>query len=211
MPQFPRTKNDILVLATKILHGIVNNPADYTNPTFDSTHLDARLNMLADRIAYRVSKAAAAKAAVDLENAALAEVADEARRLIRLAEAAHHLDAPRLQMIGWDLPGTAQSFPPGQVRSLEVVEQGPDSAFIDWKAPAKSATAGKPDYYLIERRVMNTQTHTLVEDWGVWKDTASHTEKTLISQPRSVEITYRVTAVNKRGPGPAATSDQLVL
>ncbi len=211
MPQFPRTKNDIVVLATKMVAGIAGNPTDYTNPPFDETALDTLLTTLLGQTTDRMSKDAAAKAAIDLENATLADVVDEAKRLIRLAEATHHLDAPKLQEIGWDVPGTAQSFAPGEIRSLEVVIQGPGIAFIDWKAPAKSAAAGPPDYYLLERRVMNTQTQTLVEDWGIWKDTATDTEKTVIDQPRIVEITYRVTAVNTNGPGPTATSEQVVL
>ncbi|MBI1784700.1 hypothetical protein HYR69_06100 [Candidatus Sumerlaeota bacterium] len=62
-----------------------------------------------------------------------------------------------------------------------------------------------------ERRIMNTQTNTLVEDWGVWKETATDSEKTVINQPRGVEITFRVTAVNKNGKGPSVTSEQVVL
>ncbi len=45
----------------------------------------------------------------------------------------------------------------------------------------------------------------------IWKDTATDSEKTVINQPRGVEITYRVTAINTNGPGPAVTSTQVVL
>jgi len=211
MPQFPRTKNDILILAAKIAFGITNNPADYPNPPFDPANLNTLLGTLLGQTADRVSKDAAAKAALDLENGTIEDIVDESKRLIRLAEATHNQIAAKLQEIGWDARGTAQSLPPGEVRNLEVLVQGPGSASIDWKAPARSATAGLPDYYLIERRVMNTQTNTLVEDWAVWKDTATDSEKTVINQPRGVEITYRVTAVNTNGPGPAVTSTQVVL
>lgn len=211
MPQFPRTKNDILILAAKIVFGIGNNPADYPNPPFDQTNLNTLLGTLILQTADRVSKDAAAKAALDLENGTIEDIVDESKRFIRLAEATHNQVAPTLQMIGWDARGAAQSFPPGEVRNLEVVDQGAGTAFLDWKAPARSASVGLPDYYLLERRVMNTQTNTLVEDWGVWKETATDSEKTVINQPRGVEITYRVTAVNTNGPGPAVTSEQVVL
>ncbi len=211
MPQFPRTKNDILILAAKIVFGIGSNPADYPNPPFDQTNLNNLLGTLILQTADRVAKEAAAKGALDLENGTVEDVVEEAKRLIRLAEATHNQIAAKLQEIGWDARGAAQSFPPGEVRSLEVVVQGAGSAFIDWKAPARSASVGLPDYYLIERRVMNAQTNTLIEDWGTWKDTATDSEKTVINQPRGVEITYRVTAVNTNGPGPAVTSEQVVL
>ena len=63
MPQFPRTKNDILVLAAKIVFGITNNPADYPNPPFDPANLNALLGTLIGQTADRVGKDAAAKAA----------------------------------------------------------------------------------------------------------------------------------------------------
>jgi len=211
MSQFPRTKNEILVLAAKIALGITNNPADYPNPPFDPANLNALLGALLVQTADHVSKDAAAKAALDLKNGTIDDIMNESKRLIRLAEATHNQIAAKLQEIGWDVHRTAQSFPPSEVRGLKILAQGPGSALIDWKAPARSETAGLPDYYLIERRVMNTQTNTLVEDWGIWKDTATGSEKTVITQPRGVEITYRVTAVNKNGPGPAVTSDQVVL
>ena len=211
MPQFPKSKNEILVLAAKIAHGITNNPGDYTNPPFDPTNLNALIGTLLVQTGDRIGKDAAAKAALDLENGTIEDVVDESKRLIRLAEATHNQIAAKLQLIGWDARGTAQSFPPGEVRNLEILVQGPGSALIDWKAPARTATTGLSDYYLIERRVINTQTNTLVEDWGLWKDTATDSEKTVISQPRGVEITYRVTALNTNGPGPAVTSTQVVL
>jgi hypothetical protein len=34
---------------------------------------------------------------------------------------------------------------------------------------------------------------------------------TVINQPRGVEITYRVSAVNTNGPGPSVASEQVVL
>jgi len=211
MPQFPRTKNDILILAAKIAFGITNNPGDYPNPPFDPAQLNALLGTLVVQTSDRVSKDAAAKAALDLENGTIEEIVDESKRIIRHAEATHNQIAAKLQEIGWDARGTAQSFPPGEVRNLEILVQGPGSVLIDWKAPARSATAGIPDYYLIERRMMNTKTNNLEEDWGIWKDTATDSEKAVINQPRSVEITYRVTAVNTNGPGPAVTTTQVVL
>lgn len=112
----------------------------------------------------------------------------------------------------------ALAFPGGGLASRESglaicgsgLASGESSARFDWKAPARSASVGLPETCLIERRVMNTQTNTLIEDWGAWKDTATDSEKTVISQPRGVEIADRVTAVNTNGPGPSVTSEQVV-
>jgi hypothetical protein len=212
MPKFPKSKNDILIQAAKIVFGIQANPADYPVPPFDPAPLNTMLGNAVLQTADRQNKEAIAKASLDLENTTVLEdIPEEAMRLIKLAEATHGQNAAKLQMIGWDIKAQAQFNAPGEVRNLEVLIQGPGSAFIDWKAPARSASVGLPDYYLLERRVMNTQTNTLVEDWGVWKDTATDSEKTVINQPRGVEITFRVTAVNKNGSGPSVTSEQVVL
>ena len=211
MPQFPRTKNDILVLAAKIVFGIQNNPVEYSNPPFDEAPLNTLLGDLVLQTADRVAKEAAAKAALDLENGTIESIKDESKSLIRLAEAIHNQDAAVLQLIGWDARAEAQSLPPGEIRNLEVLDQGAGTAFIDWKSPSRTASVGLPDFYLIERRVVDIQTMAVTEDWGVWSDQATQTEKTVINQPRGAEITYRVTAVNNNGSGPAVTSGQVVL
>lgn len=211
MPRFPRTKNDILILGAKIVFGIQNNPAEYPDPPFDPANLNTLLGNLVLQTADRVSKDAAAKAALDLENDTVGDIVEESKRFIRLAEATHNQNAANLQMIGWDARAAAQSLAPGEIRNLEIVLQGAGTVFIDWKSPARVAAVGLPDYYLIERRVINPQTMAVTEDWGVWKETATETEKTLIDQPRGVEITYRVAAVNNNGSGPAVTSEQVVL
>jgi len=148
MPQFPRTKNDILVLAAKIAFGITNNPAYYTNPPFDPANLNALLGMLLVQTADHVSKEAAAKAALDLKNGTIDDIMDESKRIIRLAEATHNRSAAKLQEIGWDVRRTAQSFPPASssTRSAAGSCTAPSGSGICRLTiiSSSSATAGCP-------------------------------------------------------------------
>ncbi len=211
MPRFPRTKNDILVLAARIADGIVNNPTEYPDPPFDPSTLQVATALVLSRASDRQAKEAAAKEALDLENDALEDAADEAKHLLRLAEDAHGDDAAALQLIGWDVKADPRSLPPGQVRDLDVRAQGPAAAYLDWKAPLPSASTGDVRYYRVERQIVDIQTREVTEEWGVWRQTAIDSKIILADQPRAVEIGYRVIAVNPNGQGEPSDTETIVL
>jgi hypothetical protein len=80
---------------------------------------------------------------------------------------------------------------PGQVRTLELVREGPDWVFLDWKEPADG---GQVSAYRIQRRK---------RDGGTWMDVgmAVESEVMLNGQEPGVEFEYHVIAVNKAGEG----------
>lgn len=53
-------------------------------------------------------------------------------------------------------------------------------------------------FYRVERRVKDLSGQ-VTEEWGVWQQTTTASELSLTSQPRGVEIDYRVFAVNVNG------------
>ena len=73
--------------------------------------------------------------------------------------------------------------------------------------PHARATGGTVRNYVVERREHEDSDMNIRHPVG----TAIETEIRLEDQPRGVEIRYRVTASNTNGPGPAVTSDQVVL
>jgi len=212
MPRFPRKKNDILIQAAKILFGIQNNPGEFPNPPFDPAPLSGLLGdavtqeaqAVADEAKGRQSRATASETIFD-------KIPDEAQRLLTLVEAIFPGDAMKMQLLEWDLKAEPTFFPPGQVRDLVVVAQGPGTARLDWNPPIRTATTGDVLFYVIERQIRDLTTNTITEEFGVWKETATESEKELIGQPRMVEISYRVRAVNNNGQGQNSDTETAVL
>ena len=113
--------------------------------------------------------------------------------------------------MGWDERADPRSRKPGQARNLEAIDQGVGTVDLDWKSPERTQATARPRAYRIERRIRDLNSNQITEDWVEWQMTALATEHTLANQPRAVEITYRVTAFNTNGDGPASNSVQVVL
>jgi hypothetical protein len=79
---------------------------------------------------------------------------------------------------------------PAAVRDVHIVAEGDTWAILRWKPPVDG---GAPGYYRVQRR----------REGMAWQDvvTTVETEQLLSNQPRRVELSYRVVAVNKAGSG----------
>jgi hypothetical protein len=211
MPQFPRTKEEIMVLATRTMTGINDNPTIFPNPPYDSATLGAALLTAMNKMAVRQAKEAELRDAVAEETDAIHEVAELERHLLRVAEDQYEKDPGKLELLGWGAEADPRRLPPGQPRNLEVRAQGPATAYLDWKAPIKSQSVGSVRFYRIERMIRDTQTNKITEEWGQWQATTSDAHITLHDQPRRVEIMYRVVANNPNGDGPHSDTETVVL
>lgn len=83
----------------------------------------------------------------------------------------------------------------------EVLREGKDWLFLDWKEPVDG---GQPAAYKVQRRTPGAS------DW-IDVGTAVESEITLNGQESGVEFEYRVIAVNKAGEGPASNVARAVL
>jgi len=212
MPDFPRKKNDILILAAKIARGIVDHPADFPNPPFDGADLVTYVGQSVQLIGDRQTKDAAAAIALELENDKIYhDVVGAMRHLERLARDRYADDPVKLAEIGLEPRAERRYLPPGPPRELTITAQGPSSATLAWKAPEKTAATGSVRYYRIERQIIDIPTRNVTEEWGVWESVTSETTATLLEQPRQVEIYYRIVAVNPNGDGPHSDAEMVVL
>jgi len=104
-----------------------------------------------------------------------------------------------LELIGWG-PRAAPTptVPPGQVRLLEIVSEGPGTLKLDWKWP-DPATGGPVRTYKIERREKPAPEQPL----GEWHEAglAFVTEAFLTGQPRGLQMEYQVIGLNTAGDG----------
>ena len=131
----------------------------------------------------------------------LEELVDAVKADLRYAEIAVR-DAPqKLAALGWRAPRDGTPLqPPGETRDITIVSEGDTWAILRWKPPTEGGT---PAFYRIQRR----------REGAPWEDagTATNNEQLMSDQPRGVELSYRVIAVNKAGDGQPSATVTLVL
>jgi hypothetical protein len=202
MARFPLKEAEVIALSQAMVSGLTANAAIYPAPPV----LPAALTTLVS--AYTTAKNAAIAAQAAAEDAtaskddALEDLADAMKSDIRYAENTVNYDDDKLKLIGW--AGKKAATPlaiPGQARLLEAPRQGDGWVFLDWKAPVDG---GAPSAYKVTRRERPA---------GAWEDvaTAVISEATLVEQPKSKELEYRIIAVNKAGDGEAGNTVMVVL
>jgi len=211
MPEFPKAMNDILILAAKVVDGILKDPADFPDPPFDTTFLNEYVGRTISAISNEQELDAQLKAAGDIRRGLVNDVCDATKSLIELAVNRYKDDDAKLRQIGWGERADPKSLKPGQPRKVHVTEQGAGSVEIDWLAPAKEATTGDVAAYRILRETRNENTHEPIEDFGAWESVAFKSQALLMNQPRGVEIRYRIIASNTNGDGPPEDAELVVL
>ncbi|KKL18971.1 hypothetical protein LCGC14_2470150, partial [marine sediment metagenome] len=114
----------------------------------------------------------------------------------------------------WGPRATAQSIEaPGQPLSLKSVDEGAGTLLIEWKRPVRGS-GGPVRTYIIERRQLPIdETGDGGGDGGGWRQAAIslETKASLKDQPRSVQLEYRVKAINKTGQSPPSNTVAVVL
>lgn len=202
--QYPTREADILRLANDIATGLAAHSEAFPAAPVSPEQLEQALAAHdANREAARDARAAAAQSTADKEGS-LAQIQDMSKSVIRYAENHTRGDDGKLQLLGWGARRsrtTTVTEPPGQPSTLEVIREGKDWIFLDWKVPMEG---GEVAAYRVQRRIR--------ED-GDWMDVGMSVESevTLNGQESGVEYEYRVTAVNKAGESPPSNIARAVL
>jgi len=202
MARFPRTEAEVIALAQSLASGLTANAAIYPAPPVAPLDLTTLISAYMTAKNAAIAAQAAAEDATATKDDALEDLADAMKSDIRYAENTVDFDDDKLKLIGW--AGKKAPTPlaiPGQTRLLEAPRQGDGWVFLDWKAPIDG---GAPSAYKVMRRERPA---------GPWEDvaTAVITEATLVDQPRTKELEYRIIAVNKAGEGEPSNTEMVVL
>ena len=202
MPRFPKKEAEIVALAEQLWRGLWVNRPTYQRPPVHPILILIHSLQYRNRREFAIAKQAAAETAIAVKNYALDDLIEALKSNIRYAENTVNYDDDKLKLIGWagkKAPTALQ--PPGQARLLEAPRQGDGWVFLDWKAPIDG---GAPNAYKVMRRERPA---------GAWKDvaTAVITEATLVEQPKTKELEYRIIAVNKAGDGEPSNTAMVVL
>jgi len=202
MAKFPRTEAEVMALAEAMITGLTANAVLYPAPPVAVLDLTAAKTAYITALNAAIAAKAAAEAATTAKDDVLEDLVDAMKSDIRYAENTVDFDDDKLKLIGWagkKAPTALQ--PPGQTRLLEAPRQGDGWVFLDWKAPIDG---GAPSAYKVMRRERPA---------GAWEDvaTAVITEATLVEQPKTKELEYRIIAVNKAGDGEPSNTAMVVL
>lgn len=202
--QFPTREADILRLANDIAAGLAAHGDVFPAPPFSPDDINDALNAHdASREAAIIARASAEQT-TEAKRESLSKVRDMSRSVIRYAENHANGNDAVLQLLSWGgrRPRTPTVMErPGQVRTLEVIREGKDWVFLDWKEPLEG---GETAAYRVQRRR---------REGGDWLDVGMSVESeiTLNSQDSGIEFEFRVIGVNKAGEGPASNIARAVL
>jgi hypothetical protein len=201
MAQFPNREADILRLAQNIVAGLTAHPEVYASPPVPADELAALIGQCTAALEDCILRRAAVVQSTTKKDEAFEEIEKRMKSILRYAENTAEGDDGKLQLLGWGGRRAQSAISPGQVRTLEVVQEGPDWVFLDWKSPAGG---GPVVGYKVERRR---------RDGGDWTHVAVAVESeiTLTGQEAGVEWEYRVIAFSKIGDGPASNIARAVL
>jgi len=201
MARFPQTEPEIAALALVAVQGLRQAADDFPAPPVSADELQTRLDRFNTALAATVAAENRFREEHAEKDDALEAVVDGLKADLRYAEVTVRDQPEKLSRLGWGprrSSGTLKA--PGEVRDITIVAEGDTWAILRWKAPVNG---GAPAFYRIQRK----------QEGAPWEDagTATNTEQLLSNQPRGVELSYRVFAVNKAGSGQPSATVTLVL
>jgi hypothetical protein len=201
---FPSRELDIVRLAQDVANGFTANPDIFPAPPAAGERLLEAVGAYNTAREAAVTAQATAIKGTASKNEALGELTGLLKADLRYAESMSSGDPSRLQVIGWGPPRSPRFNDlaiPGQVITLEVLQEGNSWISLGWKEPFDG---GPVSAYRVQRRR---------REGGEWTDvgTSVETAVTLNGQEPGVELEYRVIAVNRAGQGAASNIVRAVL
>jgi hypothetical protein len=156
----------------------------------------------------QIAAQAVAQVATEQKDEKLNVLVEKMKAELKKSEVDVGSDSEKLEYIGWGPkapPSPAEA--PGQPRNLDAAIQGAGTVLLDWKAPARSS-GGNVRTYVIERRDQPEG-----GEFGKWAQVgiAIESESTIMSQPRGVQLEYRVKAVNAGGESTPSNTAAVVM
>jgi hypothetical protein len=203
MTVFPIVEADINRLARTIISGISDNPEVFPHVNVDV--LEAALNEYQTAKNNQVNARGEFIGVTTRKNVALSHLKDVMQTLLKQAEVDTIANPKQLQLIGWESSnGNNYDVIPGQPMKLISRIEGSGAFALSWQAPSDG---GAVRAYLIYRR-NGSMNGDESQEW-ILAATSFTTDANLSKQPRGVQLSYHVTAVNPAGESPA--SDILVI
>jgi hypothetical protein len=204
MPTFPNGETDVFSLAIEMVSGLTAHPADF--PNVDGAALSGALNGYQAARTAQTDASGQAQVATATKNTELGELIAEMKKAIKQAEVDTVTDPSLLTEIGWGPKATPTPITaPGQPMNFKPLVEGPGTLELSWERPEEG---GPVRNYILQRRDANEQ-----GEFGDWQllDLFYDTLAILADQPRTIELEYRVKAMNPAGESLPSNTATVVL
>jgi len=202
MARFPRTEPRIAQLASLLAGGLKSASDDFPNPPVQAGELRALLDAFKETVSAVTAAEAEVRERRVMKRQALTKLKRSMKVDLRYAEFAARKAPEKLTELGWGRRRSRRPLQhPGEVRNLRITKESRTWIALAWEAPDDG---GAVIAYAIERRKA---------EGGSWEATVTivDTKHRLVDQPRGVELSYRVAAMNKAGTGPPSATVTAVL
>ncbi len=207
MSSFPRREESVATLATTMLNGFGDHPADF--PTVDPLPLSDAITQYNIKKAAQIEAVSDAKIATEAKNEAFDEMMDLMKEDLKTAEVDTNDDPEKLSYIGW---GPKDARTPMEVPNapigLVAFFNGTGQLNLKWKKSGYDSA--KPVYsYIIQRRDQLSEG----SEFGEWfmVDMIYKNETTLLGQPSNKDMEYRIIASNPAGQSVESNSVVVVV
>ena len=208
MAVFPKTEASIYDLALQMMNGLTEHGALYPSVTPEAQNElgTAFANYNTARVAQAEAQAVAKNATIN-KNEKQDQLEQQMRKILFLADHDCITEPGNLDYIGWsDRRSPTSLSKPGQPGGLVPAYEGPGSLTLRWHKPSGG---GAVSSYRVERSDQP-------EGGGVpgpWTLISNSFEEsiTLGTQPRGIEMQYRVIATNPAGDSLASNIATVVL
>ncbi len=190
MPTFPRTEVEIIALAQLVAEGLGRMAEDFPSPPISANDLQASITEYTVELNATIEADMASKARHAAKDKAFEATVDGVKRILKYAEATAK-SPEKLEGLSWSRRRDKTPLKvPGEVRNIAMGNQGENWVVLSWNPPVEG---GLTAAYQIQRKQAN----------GAWEDAgvATETEYVVANQPRGVDLSYHVIAVNKAGRG----------
>ncbi|MBI4500515.1 MAG: fibronectin type III domain-containing protein [Gemmatimonadetes bacterium] len=191
MPTFPQKEIEIIALAEMANDGLTKMAQDFPTPPVPVADMQARIAEYKTALQATTETDMMSQQQHAAKDQALTLIKDGLKANLGYAEIAARTERGKLAGLGWG-PRRDKSplQEPGEVRNIAVGKQGDTWLILSWEAPVDG---GLPAAYHIQRQ----------QNAGPWEEagTSAATERVMSNQPRGVQLSYRVIAVNKAGEG----------
>ena len=201
MARFPETEPEIAALAVLLVQGLREAAADFPAPPVSADELEAKLDAYNAAGGRAVAAETAAREQHAAKDEALKDLAKSIRVDLEYAEFAAGDRSEKLNQLGWGPRRDRTPLPPpGEVRDMKIAAEGDTWVILNWRPPVDGGAVG---VYQIQR----------MREPGAWEDAtiSTSTEQLMSNQPRGVELSFRVFAVNKAGTGQPGATVTMVL
>ena len=191
MPTFPQKEIEIIGLAEIVNEGLTKMTQDFPSPPVAVADMQARMTEYNTALLATTETDMVSQQQHAAKDKALTQIRDGLKANLGYALISARKEPGKLAGLGWGARRSKTPLAaPGEVRDIAIGKQGDTWLILSWNPPVDG---GLTAAYQIQRQQAN----------GAWEEAgvSPASDHVMSNQPRGVQLSYRVIAINKAGAG----------